>query len=230
MNKKVIEVVESLMEQHPEYKEELKELRAAYENPLSRFCENEAVFRLAECFSLDPEEESFHEIAEELENELYMDDYVINGERCEELTRSVLQDYSMIINSFEDIVHAKKEPKPYINLERSSMDLLAYMLCEERGISDLDLQIQISQELQCRYSEVDFISYRKLKEGFEMELMEYYGQEEKPQEEEMSSVSENNKSSNRAAKLNDIMEDIADIQKLLNEVNNELDEMDKLFE
>lgn len=173
MKQRVIEVMELLMEQHPEYKKELTEVaRLAYEAPLTNFCENEAFFLLTSCFCLDQDDECFDIIADELKTELLMDDYVVNWQLCQELTRMVLQNHSIIINSFIDIAHAKIKPQPYINLKDSSMDLLTYMLCMEYGISDLDLQMKISQGLQNRYFELQYISYKKFKEGFELEIKE----------------------------------------------------------
>lgn len=101
---KVKYVMKKLMEEHPEYYEELREVANVYDSPLTEFMMREAVYRLREIHEIVLEDELFEVIADDVFTEYWNSDFFLDYSHIDYLTIETIKKHAKKATTKEEIL------------------------------------------------------------------------------------------------------------------------------
>ena len=103
-----VSVAKYLIQQFPEWKEQLKKLVYAYEMPYKYFCEREAEFRL-ESLGISTTTFDYPSMVELIAEDLFKSDTFSDGEIAEQIASSVLnEDFCLDLKDEKQIAFLKE--------------------------------------------------------------------------------------------------------------------------
>ena len=167
-----VSVARYLMQQFPEWKEQLENLVHAYEMPFQHFCENEAAYRLDELRISD----TIHDYASmvsSIANELFNSETYLDGDVAEQITTSVLaKDFCLDLKDEKQVLflkenYFKSELLLALSESKSNIPFLASFVCKANiKKSNRNMEAAFQKVLENFETDYNYITTKGLQELF----------------------------------------------------------------
>lgn len=167
-----VSVARYLMQQFPEWKEQLENLVHAYEMPFQHFCENEAAYRLDELRISD----TIHDYASmvsSIANELFNSETYLSGDIAEQITTSVLdRDFCIDLKNEKQVLflkenYFKSELLLALSESKSNIPFLASFVCKANiKKSNRNMEVSFQKVLENYETDCGYITTKELQALF----------------------------------------------------------------
>lgn len=165
-------VAKYLMQQFPEWEEQLKKLVHAYEMPFQHFCEKEAEYRLGE-LGISDTIHDYSSMVELVANELFNSETFTDGDVADQITSSVLdKDFCLDLKDDKQVTFLKEnyfQSELLLTLSgpKSDIPFLAFCVCK-LNIKKINRKMEAAfrKVLENHETDCGYITTKELQELF----------------------------------------------------------------
>lgn len=167
-----VAVVKYLMQQFPEWKEQLKKMVHAYEMPFQHFCEKEAAYRLGE-LGISDTVYDYASMVELVANKLFNSETFTDGDVADQITSSVVdKDFCLDLRDEKQIAclkenYFKSELLLKLTGSKSNIPHLASCVCKWNiKRTNRNMEAAFQKVLENHETDCGYITTRELQELF----------------------------------------------------------------